>query len=45
MDFNFSLEHINEAGLIMLLGMSGIFIVLGIIYLVSLALQKMFPGK
>lgn len=45
LDFKFTLDLVPEATIIMLQCMAGIFIVLGVIYLVSMILQKMFPGK
>ncbi len=42
---NFDPEVLKGAFEIMVFGMAGIFVVLGILYLVSLALLKLFPVK
>lgn len=45
MNLNFDLELIQQALELMVLGMGGIFLVLFTLYLVSIALLKMFPGN
>lgn len=44
-DLKFTTEHIMESLKIMAIGMGGIFAALLIIYLASVALQKIFPEK
>ena len=45
MEFNFTTALVGESLAIMLTCMFGIFFVLGIIYLTSILLQKIFPGE
>lgn len=45
MNLNINFDHLNQSFQLMALGMAGVFIVLGILYLSAALLIKAFPNK